>query len=227
MTKKRLCASALAAAQILAAALPTVLGAQAATGLLPPPGSYKLNHIERVPQAIVLEATRFPRLLSHYTQGSVTLLGFFYSYCADPNGCPLAWDAFEKVREEILARPQLYGHVRLVFMSLDPKHDTPDVLSGFARRYEANAQEVPWHFLTTYSYLFLKPLLRDMGEEILVSRETQGDQAVVNHLLKVFLIDKEGWVREIYSNQSLDPAAILGDVETLKLEQAKTDGQTN
>ena len=235
MTKKRFCASpkralwkaALAAAQILAAALPPVLGAQAATGLLPPPGSYKLNHIERVPQAIVLEATRFPRLLSHYMQGAVTLLGFFYSYCADPNGCPLAWDAFEKVREEILARPQLYGHVRLVFMSLDPKHDTPDVLSGFARRYEANAQEVPWHFLTTYSYLFLKPLLRDMGEEILVSRETQGDQAVVNHLLKVFLIDKDGWVREIYSNQSLDPATILGDVETLKLEQAKADGQTN
>jgi protein SCO1 len=235
VTKKWLCASpkralwkaALAAAQILAAALPAVLGAQAATGLLPPPGSYKLNHIERVPQAIVLEATRFPRLLSHYMQGAVTLLGFFYSYCADPNGCPLAWDAFEKVREEILARPQLYGHVRLVFMSLDPKHDTPDVLSGFARRYEANAQEVPWHFLTTYSYLFLKPLLRDMGEEILVSRETQGDQAVVNHLLKVFLIDKDGWVREIYSNQSLDAATILGDVETLKLEQAKADGQTN
>jgi methanethiol oxidase len=79
MTKKWLCASpkralwkaALAAAQILAAALPAVLGAQAATGLLPPPGSYKLNHIERVPQAIVLEATRFPRLLSHYMQGSL------------------------------------------------------------------------------------------------------------------------------------------------------------
>jgi protein SCO1 len=70
-------------------------------------------------------------------------------------------------------------------------------------------------------------LLRDIGEEILVSRETQGDQAVVNHLLKVFFIDKDGWVREIYSNQSLDPATILGNVETLKLEQAKADGQTN
>jgi protein SCO1/2 len=123
---------------------------------LPPPGSYKLDHIQRVPQALVLEATLFPRPLSHYTKGAVTLLGFFYSYCADPDGCPLAWDAFEKVREEILVRPQLYGHARLVFMSLDPKHDTPDVLSGFARRYEANAQIVPWHFLTTYSYLFLE-----------------------------------------------------------------------
>ena len=39
-------------------------------------------------------------------------------------------------------------------------------------------------------------------------------------ILKVFLIDKDGWVREIYSNQSLDPAAILGDIETLALEEA-------
>jgi protein SCO1/2 len=212
------------AAQTLAAAL--ALEAQAAAGLLPPPGSYTLNHVQRVPQVLVLEGTRFPGLLSHYTKGAITLLGFFYSTCADPNGCPLVWEAFERVRDEILARPQLYGHVRLVFLSLDPKHDTPDVLSAFAHRYEAGTKIVPWHFLTTYSYLFLIPLLRDMGEEVLVSSETQGGGAVINHLLKVFLIDEEGWVREIYSNQSLDPAAILGDIKTLVLEQANTSGQT-
>jgi cytochrome oxidase Cu insertion factor (SCO1/SenC/PrrC family) len=158
-----------AAAQILAAAL--ALADAATAGLLPPPGSYKLNHIQRVPQAIVLEGTRFPRLLSHYTKGAVTLLGFFYSTCADPNGCPLAWEAFEKARGEILARPQLYGHVRLVFISLDPKHDTPGVLSDFARHYEAGTKIVPWHFLTTYSYFFLEPLLRDMGKRFLSARK--------------------------------------------------------
>jgi hypothetical protein len=34
-------------------------------------------------------------------------------------------------------------------MSLDPEHDTPAMLTGFARRFEANASIVPWHFLTT------------------------------------------------------------------------------
>jgi protein SCO1 len=206
------------AAGLLAAAFP--LGAEAAAGLLPPPGSYRLNHIQRVPQAIVLEGTRFPRPLSRYTKGAVTLLGFFYSYCPDPNGCPLAWAAFEKLREDIIARPPLYGQVRLVFVSLDPKRDTPDVLSGFSRRYEADTKIVPWHFLTTYSYLFLNPLLREMGEEISPSVAPQGGAVVLNHLLKVFLIDKEGWVREIYSNQSLDTAVILDDIETLMIEQS-------
>jgi protein SCO1 len=215
--------SLIAVVGIFAAALP--LGAKDSTGLPPPPGSYTLDHIQRVPAGIVLEGTRFPRALSRYTTGAITLFAFFYSYCADPNGCPLTWDAFENVREEIVARPELHGLVRLVFMSLDPAHDTPGMLSGFARRYDSSASIVPWHFLTTYSNLFLKPVLRDMGEEIVIDREASSSGGVViNHLPKVFLIDKQGFVREIYSNQSLDPAMILGDIKTLLLEERKASG---
>jgi protein SCO1 len=209
-----------AAAIFLVAATP--LCAREPAGLPPPPGSYTLDHIQRVPQAIVLESTRFPRLLSSYTAGAITLLGFFYSYCADPNGCPLAWNAFEQMREEIISRPELQAQVRLVFMSLDPQHDTPEMLKAFARRYESTASIVPWHFLTTYSGFFLRPLLRDMGEEISIDREAQrSGKVILHHLLKVFLIDKRGWVREIYSNQLLDPAIILDDIETLLLEESQ------
>lgn len=185
---------------------------------LPAPGSYTLDHIQRVPFGIVLEGNRFPRMLSKYTTGAITLLAFFYSYCADPNGCPLAWETFEQIRQAILLHPGLYGKVRLVFLSLDPVHDTPDVLKSIAQNYEEGATIVPWHFLTTYSYLFLNPVLRDMGEEISMDREASSSgNLVLNHLLKVFLIDNQGWVREIYSNQSLDSATILGDIQTLSM----------
>ncbi len=99
------------------------------------------------------------------------------------------------------------------------------MLSGFARRYESSASIVPWHFLTTYSNLFLKPVLRDMGEEISIDRAASGGGGmVIYHLPKVFLIDMQGFVREIYSNQSLDPAMILGDIKTLLLEESKANG---
>ncbi len=128
------------------------------------------------------------------------------------------------MREEIIARAELHGRVRLVFMSLDPAHDTPAMLTGFARRFEASASIVPWHFLITYSNLFLKPVLREMGEEISIDREaSSGGGVVINHLPKVFLIDKQGFVREIYSNQSLDPAMILGDIKTLLLDESKAN----
>jgi len=148
------CKSLIAASGIFAAVLP--LRAGESTGP-PPPGSYTLDHIQRVPAGIVLEGTRFPRALSHYTTEAITLFAFFYSYCTDPNGCPLAWDAFEKMREEIIARAELHGRVRLVFISLDPAHDTPGMLMGFARRYEASASIAPWHFLTTIPIYFSNP----------------------------------------------------------------------
>ena len=86
------------------------------------------------------------------------------------------------MRDGIVARPELHGRVRLVFISLDPAHDTPGVLMGFARRYEASAAIVPWHLLTTYSNFTSKPRMRDMGEEISIDREASGDGGVViNH----------------------------------------------
>jgi hypothetical protein len=52
--------SLIAAAGIFAAALPLRAGESAG---LPPPGSYTLDHIQRVPAGIVLEGTKIPRAL--------------------------------------------------------------------------------------------------------------------------------------------------------------------
>jgi cytochrome oxidase Cu insertion factor (SCO1/SenC/PrrC family) len=186
---------------------------------LPRPGSYTLNHIQRVPFAIVLEGNYIPRPLSRYTKGAITLLSFFYTSCGDPQGCPRAWDAFESIRHTIEARRDLHGKVRLVFVSLDPRHDTPQMLEVLARSTSADSAIVPWHFLTTYSTVFLDRLLRDMGTEISIDQAaSEGGTPVLNHLLKVFLIDRRGWVREIYANATLDPVVILGDIETLVIE---------
>ncbi len=188
----------------------------------PAPGTYRLDHIFRAPDGVVLEGDRVPRLLSRYAAGAITLLAFFYTSCADPQGCPLAWEAFEDLRARLKERPDLQGEVRLVFISLDPARDTPAMLQTLARGYQAEAGVPPWHFLTTYSNLFLKPLLSGFGEEIAIDREaSSASRPVFSHMLKVFLIDRQGDVREIYSNQSLDVVAILGDIETLAVEAGK------
>ena len=43
---------------------------------------------------------------------------------------------------------------------------------------------------------------------------------VLNHMLKLFLIDARGRVREIYSSAFLLPDVMLNDIETLLLEPA-------
>ena len=45
------------------------------------------------------------------------------------------------------------------------------------------------------------------------------------HILRVFLIDREGRIRNIYSSGTLDPRLVLADVKTLLLEEAKRSKQ--
>jgi cytochrome oxidase Cu insertion factor (SCO1/SenC/PrrC family) len=192
---------------------------------LPAPGTYELDRIQSVPFSLVREGkTERPRLLSSYTTGKITLLTFFYGQCADPQGCPLAWTAFEKVREAIKADPELHDQARLVFFSFDPQHDTPETLQLFADLYMADAKIAPWHFITSWSNTFLEPTLHSFGQEVSAETGSSGEtRVVIDHLLKVFLIDCQGWVREIYTTAFLDPEVILGDVQTLLLEESKTN----
>jgi cytochrome oxidase Cu insertion factor (SCO1/SenC/PrrC family) len=202
-----------------------VLFAAESGGLpLPAPGTYNLDRIQRAPFSLVREGSGFPHLLSSFTTGNITLLGFFYGQCSDPKGCPLAWGAFEIVRERIKADPALHGQVRLVFFSFDPLHDTPQTLELFANRYKADAEIVPWHFITSWSDVFLRSTLQSFGQEISAQTDTLGEKRVViDHLLKVFLIDREGWVREIYTSAFLNPDVLIGDIQTLLLEESKSN----
>ena len=40
------------------------------------------------------------------------------------------------------------------------------------------------------------------------------------HVLKLFLIDRHGWVREIYTTSYLAPQVVINDIRTLLLEDA-------
>jgi protein SCO1 len=52
----------------------------------PPPGSYTLQKIQRVSDAVLLDSSGHSVRLSALTQRKITLLTFFYTYCADPLG---------------------------------------------------------------------------------------------------------------------------------------------
>jgi len=43
----------------------------------------------------------------------------------------------------------------------------------------------------------------------------------LNHTLRVFLIDREGQIRNIYSSGTLDVRLVLADVKTLMLEEPR------
>lgn len=191
--------------------------AYATISTLPPPGTYVLQRIQRVPNARLLDVEGRPVGLAAHVTGAVTALGFFYGHCEDAAGCPVAWSTFEEARKAAAADPLLANRLRLVFVSLDPARDTPAVLRLLASA-EADRAAPPWIFLTGKSEEEIAPLLRAMGQDLGYERDAAGRRTgAINHMLKVFLIDPEGWVREIYSTAFLTPDNLLNDARTLAL----------
>ena len=182
------------------------------------PGTYALPVIQSAGNGWVLERNAWPRRLSRYTHGAITVLSFVYTYCTDPIGCPLAFSVFVDVRERVLADPQLRGQVRFVSLSFDPTNDTPEAMQRYGDAF-ARAREPRWHFLTTRSMRFLKPILDDFGQDVEVERDASGAPTrAITHLLKVFLIDPRGRVREIYGSAFLRPDVVFNDIRTIALE---------
>ena len=180
----------------------------------PAPGSYVLHRIMPAPDGKIVGLSGKTEPLSRYTRGAITLLGFIYTTCTDPDGCPLAYRVFEALNEEIKAAPRLRDKVRFVTLSFDPLRDTPDAMREYAGS-RAKGSAPPWYFLTTRSARELLPLVEGFGQDV---RRTRSGREL-SHVLKVFLIDPAGDVREIYGSNFLHPRTVLNDIETLLLEE--------
>ncbi|MGH6630605.1 MAG: SCO family protein, partial [Burkholderiales bacterium] len=189
----------------------------------PPPGSYTLHRIMPAPEGRVLGLDGRPQPLSHYTRGEITLLGFIYTTCVDPEGCPLAYRVFDALKEAIAAAPALHGKIRFVTLSFDPARDTPDVMRQYAGSRLRDTDGGPrWYFLTTRSARELMPLVEGFGQDVRVTidRSSGRPRRELSHVLKVFLIDRAGDVREIYTSTFLHPQTVLNDIETLLMDEA-------
>jgi protein SCO1 len=185
----------------------------------PAAGTYTLHRILTAPDGEVLDLEGRPRRLHDLTRGRITLLGLVYTTCVDPDGCPLALRVFDDVRRTVTAEPRLHGKVQLVTLSFDPVRDRPAAMRAYAGT-RAATHAVPWHFLTTRSPAALAPLVSGFGQDVRSASGGADGRAgrALSHVLKVFLIDPTGGVREIYTSTFLHPRTVLNDIDTLLLD---------
>jgi cytochrome oxidase Cu insertion factor (SCO1/SenC/PrrC family) len=99
--------------------------------------------------------------------------------------------------------------VRLVSVSFDPANDTPARMAELRALMEPKAD---WRFLVAADAADNARLLADYGQDVTIL----GDGAL-RHVLKVFLVDDERRVRNVYSAGMLNPDLVLADVATLSI----------
>lgn len=190
---------------------------------LPAVGSYVLPAFRKAPNGPVLDHRAQPRQLRDILAGKISLVSFIYLACSDSNGCPKAFATLYDIFHTSENFTGLIDDIQLISLSFNPEQDTPGMMASFAYPVLADQQrgaKINWHFLTTENQAALAPLLTGFGQSL----SRTGDPDVINHLLRLYLVDRTGTIRNIYGLGMIDPRLILLDVETL-LRQEQTAPQ--
>ena len=190
----------------------------------PEPGSYKLPVLGSAVDGKVLD-TQGKAITLHSLMGDkVVLLSFIYSTCSDVNGCPLATAVLHKINNRLKKEPELAAQLRLITLSFNPEHDTPVMMQNYAQEFQNKGVE--WRFLTTQSEQDLKPILEHYKQNIQKVYDAQGQfTGTYSHILRVYLIDKNKQMRNIYSVAFLHPDTLINDIKTLILAEPKPVSQ--
>lgn len=180
------------------------------------PGEYALPVIRPAADARLQDETGAAASLSALFAGRVTVLAFMYTRCGDV--CPLAAGRMADLQALAAGDASVAGVLRLASLSFDPAHDRPAVMADYARNLRVDDPAAPpWLFLTAPDEAAIGPVLAAYGQPVARKRDPDDPTGPLSHLLRVFLVDGEGRIRNIYSADFLDPRLVLNDVRTLLL----------
>jgi cytochrome oxidase Cu insertion factor (SCO1/SenC/PrrC family) len=185
----------------------------------PEPGSYRLPVLKEATSGRVLGADGKPQDLGAVMDGHITVLSFIYTRCRDPKACPYATGVLYQVHQVSQQDPVISKNLRLITLSFDPAHDTPRIMEQYSRGLKSEDTGSDWLFLTTPTRNDLAPILESYGQQVDRKKDPDDPLGPFYHLLRVYLVDRSGMIRNIYSSGLLDPRLVLTDVRTLLLEE--------
>ncbi len=135
--------------------------------------------------------------------GNVLLFNFFFSTCKGP--CPLMNKKMEALQEKFAND----ANVKLVSITVDPAHDTAEVLKAYAETFKANPEK--WFFLTGS-----KESIHDVMQK---QMKLGGAEDVNTHSTRIVLVDKDGSIKGYYDSASEEELAKL-EVDARQLATA-------
>jgi protein SCO1 len=164
-----------------------------------------LNSLGKVPEFRLTNQNGQP-FGSQELRGKIWMADFIYTTCPGP--CPMISSRMSETQ-----KPLRDTDVKLVSFSVDPAHDTPAVLRGYAEKL--SAQPGRWEFLTG-NKTTIEQLSRD-GFKLAVGSNESGQPI---HSTRVILVDRAGEIRGYYDATEADAVTrLLADAHHLLREQ--------
>jgi protein SCO1/2 len=146
----------------------------------------------------------------YQTKGDITLVYFGYTYC--PDVCPLT---LHDVKEALAGLKTGRERVQLIFISVDPERDTPEVLKRYLAAFD------PSFVGLTGDFEKIKEIMKPYGA--FAEKESTTDSAagyLVSHSARLFLVDPQSQLLLTYP-YGFEVDDLRSDLEYL-LQQQKS-----
>jgi protein SCO1/2 len=165
-----------------------------------------LPKYRQVPPFTLTERTGAPLRLEDL-KGKVWLADFIYTTCPGP--CPMLTSRFSSLQGSLLK----HDDVRLVSISINPAHDTPEVLREYARHFHASDG---WLFLTGEPNKVRALVTGGFMQTVI---DQPGEPMPIVHSTRLVLVDRAGVIRAFYDGSSTaGDEQIARDIARLRRE---------
>lgn len=149
-------------------------------------------------------------------KGKVWVGNFIFTRCGGV--CPMMTAAMMGIQRDL--KPlDTWNDIRLVSFTVDPNHDTPEVLREFATRYEADVTH--WLFLTGERQNIWTMVSE--GFKLAVGEADENPDMPIMHSDKFVLVDGDGRIRGYYEGlEDEGRDALMRDLQLLMREHSKS-----
>lgn len=129
-------------------------------------------------------------------EGKVGILFFGFTHC--PDVCP---NTLLEIQRLLVNLDKQLKHVKVLFISVDPKRDTLDRLDSYVTYFDKNIIGL------TGSVEDVTTVLKQYNGTVTLSGDTNSDNYQVEHTANIYIIDKQGQISSIILPRT--PFAVL------------------
>ncbi len=164
----------------------------------------KLPFLGTVPDFALTDQTATNFNSASTLRGNVWVADFMFTTCPGP--CPRMSSQMHQVQTAFAGQP-----VKLISLTVDPAHDTPEVLAQYAQFYKATPGV--WYFLTGP-----QEVLNHLDQDVFKLGSVDGS---LLHSTRFILIDRRSQVRGYYLTSDDDAITrLIADAKTLLKERS-------
>ena len=150
--------------------------------------------------------------------GRPMVVTFFFTRCT--GFCPELIGRKHQLQQRLREKPW-WGQLRLVSISVDPGHDTPEVLADYAARIGADPQH--WLFLTPQSFEQVGRISRRSFRLPEPAMDPEQDHQIA-HTDRMILVDADGAIWGYYPGRTSEGAeALIEQIDWLMKQEGADD----